>query len=210
MKTLRGILVTATIAAASSGAMASPAPVVDQSFNPGDTTVMAFITQSHLGQSFRQLADNIAGAGLLLTGPSSASADIRIELWADKPTAGGAPLRSGQASGVGGSWVDVFWDVQSVEPERTYFLTFTTSSGESNGLGLAGSTNGTYLRGRLYAGSTGGAIFADNPAFDNFDFSFRTFAAAAPVPEPAGWASLLGGLALIGAARARRRLPGRA
>lgn len=205
MKTLRGILLSATIAATSSGAMASTATTLDQSFNPGDAIVMAFITQSYLGQSFKPSADNIVGAGLLLTGPGSASAEIRIDLWAEKPTAGGAPLRTGIASGAGGSWVDVFWDIQSVVPERTYFLTFSTSTSLDNGVGFAGSTNADYLRGRLYAGVTSGAIYADNPAFNNFDFSFRTFAAAAPVPEPASWASLLGGLALIGAARARRR-----
>lgn len=88
--------------------------------------------------------------------------------------------------------MDVFWTPVTVTPGDTYFLVFSGPSA----LGLAGSTLNPYPNGQTFATS-------GYAGFPNFDYTFRTFAAA--VPEPSIWASMMGGLGLLALLAAARR-----
>lgn len=193
-RVLRSIAL-ATFSIAALPAHANVASVIDQSTPPGGT-VLAFFSQSDLAQSFRQLADSITGAGIHLNGAvASNPASITIELWSQLPNRGGQLLASGATLANSGDWADVFWPALSITPDTTYFLVFKSSNGA---LGVSGHVNNPYPDGNTFA-SSGYA------SFPSFDYAFRTYALAPAVPEPATWASLLGGLALIGGALARRR-----
>lgn len=193
-RVLRSIAL-ATLSIAALTAHASVANVIDQS-TPDGGTVLAFFSQSDLAQSFRQLADNITGAGIQLNGTAASSpASITIELWSQLPNRGGQRLAGGETLANSGDWADVFWPALTVTPDTTYFLVFKSSN---SALGVSGHLNNPYPDGNTFATSGYGS-------FPNFDYAFRTYALAPAVPEPASWASLLGGLALIGGALAHRR-----
>lgn len=172
-------------------ALAVSANVIDQESSERNAR-MATFGQSGLAQSFKQLADNVSGAGIYLLADPEESANVTIELWSKLPNQGGSLLAGGSAPGVGQGWVDVFWTPVTVTPDITYFLVFSGPAA----VALAGSTLNPYPDGQTFANS-------GFESFPSFDYTFRTFAAA--VPEPATWASMMGGLAVLGLLAARRR-----
>lgn len=190
MKSIRSLCIAALLAASLPATAAIP-NVIDQEPSLGNTLIATF-SQSGLAQSFKQVADNISGAGLFLLGNPNSPAEITIELWSNLPNLGGSLLAGGTTSGPGAGWVDVFWTPVAVTPGTTYFLVFNGPPAT----GLAGSTLNPYPDGHVFA--TAG--FA---SFPNLDYTFRTYAAA--VPEPAAWATTVGGLGLLALLAARRR-----
>ena len=164
------------------------APIIDQN-QPNTPVYMAAFEQTDLAQSFQQASDNIAGAGIFLQPGIGTSDNITISLWNLLPNQLGAINEaSGTALGVSGNWVDVFWNPVSVTPNTTMYLVFTS---DNNTLGISGDTSNPYPRGQVYANS-------GFEPFPDFDYAFRTYAEAAPVPEPA--TMLLVGVGLIGLA----------
>ncbi|PZU51412.1 MAG: PEP-CTERM sorting domain-containing protein [Thauera sp.] len=157
-----------------------------------DSVLMAYFSQADLAQSFIQFADNITGAGVKVTG--GAEYTVSISLWTNLPNNGGKMLASGEGTGDGDSWVDVFWPKVTIEPDSLYFLVFsgTTDSG------LRGDTGNPYPYGNVFGNS-------GYQSFPAFDYAFRTYSEAAPVPEPATWMSLLAGLAVCAGGVSRRR-----
>lgn len=190
MKSIRS-LVAAALFATALPALAVIPNVTDQESSERNNMIATF-GQSGLAQSFKQLADNISGAGIYILGSPGESDVVTIELWSKLPNQGGSLLAGGSALGLGPGWVDVFWTPVTVTPGDTYFLVFSGPSA----LGLAGSTLNPYPNGQTFATS-------GYAGFPNFDYTFRTFAAA--VPEPSIWASMMGGLGLLALLAAARR-----
>lgn len=190
MKSMRSLF-AATLFATALPALAVIPNVTDQESSERNNLIATF-GQSGLAQSFKQLADNISGAGIYILGSPGESDVVTIELWSKLPNQGGSLLAGGSASGIGAGWVDVFWTPVAVTPDTSYFLVFSGPSA----LGLAGSTLNPYPNGQAFATS-------GYAGFPNFDYAFRTFAAA--VPEPSTWASMMGGLGLLALLAAARR-----
>lgn len=190
MKSIRSLF-AATLFATALPALAVIPNVTDQESFERNAR-MATFGQSGLAQSFKQVADNVSGAGIYLLIDPDESANVTIELWSKLPNQGGGLLAGGSALGLGQGWVDVFWTPVAVTPGATYFLVL---SGPSD-VALAGSTLNPYPDGQTFANS-------GFESYPNFDYTFRTFAAA--VPEPAPWASMVGGLGLLALLAAARR-----
>jgi hypothetical protein len=184
-------LLAATLFATALPALAVSTNVTDQESSERNTLLATF-GQSGLAQSFRQLADNVSGAGVYISTNPNVGADVTIELWSKLPNQGGSLLAGGSAPGSAQGWVDVFWAPVTITPGTPYFLVFSGLSA----VGLAGSTLNPYPNGQAFATSG----FAGFPAYD---YTFRTFAAA--VPEPATWASMMGGLGVLALLATRRR-----
>jgi hypothetical protein len=167
------------------------------------TDGMAGFHQANLFQSFQQIANNIAGAEvLLLDGYGSGTGDITISLWNALPNAGGNLITSGTALGVaGGQWATVFWTPVAIAADTTYYLQF---SGTNPTLALTGDANNGYSRGQIFA-NAGFASFA------NYDFTFQTYedttsnvGSLVGTPEPATMTMMAAGLAGLVMARRRR------
>ncbi len=167
---------------------------IDQN-SPTSTSTVARFDQGGLAQSFKQSADNITGAGIFLSTPFGEETQVTIELWTKLPNLGGSRLATASAKGQAGSWVDVFWPKVMLDQGATYYLVFNGTPGF---VGVLGDLTDPYADGQLYANS------GFDPQFTWMDFTFRTFAEAQAVPEPAAWSVMLGGLALL-AGIARRR-----
>lgn len=177
--------------------LASPfvsAQVIDQNASTNNS-YMAGFSQSDLAQSFQQAASTIAGAGIFLEPSAGTSGVVTISLWDNLPNASGNMLASASAVGTAGSWLDVFWSAVNVTADTTYYLVFTSSQ---DSLGIAGDDNNGYTRGQTYANSGFGS-------FPGYDYTFRTYAVAAPVPEPEVYAMMGIGLGLLGWVGRRRK-----
>lgn len=134
--------------------------VIDQN-QPNTQDYMANFSQTNLAQSFKQSANNVAGAGIFI---HSGSSIVTISLWDALPGAGGTLLAIGSGAATQGSWIDVFWSPVTVPPDTTLFLVF-----EDGGLGVSGSIANPYSRGQVYANSG----FESYPVYD---YAFRTYA----------------------------------
>lgn len=112
------------------------------------------------------------------------------------------------------AWYDIDVGATAVTVGQRYTAVLT-SSDTRNGIVLGPDINintGAEITGDAYAG--GRALFATsvypnctNTAASNCDLNFRVTGttAAAAVPEPASWAMMLGGFAMLGGALRRRR-----
>ncbi len=187
---LRLFAVAASLACASPSFAIESGKVEQESMS--DRVLMAYFWQGDLAQSFIQFADNITGAGVRVDGTEN---KVSISLWTNLPNNGGKMLASGESAGDGEGWVDVFWPKVTIEPDSLYYLVF---SGTPDTSGLRGDTENPYPYGNVFAGS-------GYQSFPAFDYAFRTYSEAAPVPEPATWMSLLAGLAVCAGGVSRRR-----
>jgi hypothetical protein len=170
------------------GASTSPADyVVDQSQPLEDGYI--FFARPDLAQSFMQYADNIVGAELKISDRiGSGVGDITIELWDRLPPDGGTMLATGTDYGVEpGEWATVFWDIEYITPETTYYLVLETTN---DSFGIGSQTGDPYSRGMMFA-------MPGYQPYPDFDYTFQTFA----IPEPA----TLGLLALALLTALRRR-----
>ena len=81
------------------------------------------------------------------------------------------------------------------------------NAGDMFSIGVQGTGGtGLDLRGTVGNQYAGGALFLNGSLFNaDYDMNFRTFVEPEPVPLPAALPLLGGGLALMGALRARRR-----
>ncbi len=170
--------------------------VIDQN-QPSGPVYMTGFYQTDLAQSFRQAADNISGAGILLQSGIGISDTITISLYNALPNSGGVLLTSGSAFGTAGNWVDVFWTPFSVTPGTTMYLVFTEATYPYL-MGVAGDLYNPYPHGQTYA-NTGYESFPD------FDYAFRTYAESNnTVPEPG--TMLLFASGLLGLVGIKRRI----
>ncbi|MEK7323135.1 MAG: PEP-CTERM sorting domain-containing protein [Pseudomonadota bacterium] len=177
-------------------ASAYAVPVIDQN-QPNTPNYMANFLQTNLAQSFKQAANNVAGAGIFMTSGVGSSDTVTIALWDVLPNAGGSLLASGSGIATQNSWFDVFWTPVNVIPDSTLFLVFTSAN---NNMGISGDNNNPYSRGQVYAN----AGFGTYPIYD---YTFRTYAEPAPasVPEPSSIALLMFG-GLMGLFIAKRKV----
>jgi hypothetical protein len=198
---------------ASAAAPASAAIVVDQSQWNVVGGFSYLTTRAIPSQSFTAGYDNSVGAGIFLTGTSSAvTGEVTITLYdgfppphprivGTPPFPVGKEIASGTAIGTRGSWVDVSWARTVLTIGKSYWLGVKSA----DRLSVAyGNSNGrdNYDGGTLYSGVTASTLG---------DMTFRTFAddTVAAVPEPATWAMMLAGFGLVGASLRTRR-PGSA
>lgn len=187
---------------ASCFALAAPLALAQNTIDQSQTDnllPMAGLYASGLAQSFQTGAATITGAGVQLRQTEEAG-PLVIALWDALPSQGGTKLAEGVARGIGSTWVDTFWSPVTAVAGKTYFLVFTSDIPYHV---LAGSTD-SYQYGMAYAN--------DYTAFPQYDYTFRTYSAPAPVistpvPEPTTAAMLLAGLGLLGFAARRRQQP---
>lgn len=194
----------------------SDLPIVDQQqplgdprepFPPGITfaNFFAFADFPAKAQSFRPTYDNIVGAAafILDVGPNP---EIKFDIQVfDSLATGSRPLRTANAKGKVGTWVEATWfaDPLPLTPGETYYLVFAETQG-FNRFQFAGAlgspTADPYPPGIAYIGIREFTP-RGNPDVDRFAYAFQTFA----IPEP-GPAALLGvGLAALMIRRRLRR-----
>lgn len=172
---------------------AHSAPVIDQNA-PANNALMAFLYQGDIAQSFKQTANNIAGAGFF-TSAGFPAGNITYSLF---DTLGGSLLATASGAAGAGGWVDLFWDPVSIVPETTYYLVVTGTSE----MGLQGDILNNYSRGQTYA----------NPGFQEFssyDYTFRTYSGehvVVGVPEPTSLLLAAAGLASLSWVRRRKSI----
>jgi len=173
---------------------ASAAPVIDQYQSSNPWHIGPFWLHD-LAQSFQQLHDNVAGAGIFLHEGIDTSDLVTISLWDDLPPLGGNMLASQSALGYSGNWIDVFWSPVSVVPHSTLYLLFESAN---DLLGVSGDTQDPYPFGHAYSGS----VYHPDPTFD---FAFRTYYddAVGVVPAPGALLLALIGTGAIGYLRRR-------
>lgn len=184
------------LALAASGAVQA-AYIVDTGTPPAGATNWALAPGTSLGASFDILAPTVVDAieGYIDTFPGT----VQVNLYGGPPT--GTSLFSTVASVVGGglpSW-KVFGGLNWALPIGQYTVTFATPDGSLGMLGSAPNPLG------MEWFTVGGSSWFPN---SGLDIGVRVSAAVpgpAAVPEPATWASVLAGLALMGALRRRAR-----
>ena len=188
-------VVAAAVLALASGA-ASAAIVIDQSneggpigfsvIHPGDITEQTFTAG---------LADNVgAGVHLDLNGAEPAG-NVTLSIWTGTINDPGATmLASGTAFATAGDWIDVMWGQINLTVGQAYSLRATSDVNL-----IVDATNGfNYTAGDVfYDGVNYGAL--------GYDLDFRTYSNITPAPEPASWALMLGGFAIVGGAMRNRR-----
>ena len=179
--------------------MAANAQVINQNA-PTNNASMAGFEQGDLAQSFKQSVNNIVGAGIFLdAGFGGSASTLTIELWNALPNAGGAMMLATGSTAINGNnvWADVFWAQTNITAGQTYFLRFLEAT---TSYGISGDVNNGYANGQVYAN-------AGYDGFSAFDYTFRTYASdgMAVVPEPATYALMVSGLAMIGGAGVIRR-----
>ena len=169
------------------------AQTIDQN-SPVANSYMSYFDQSPLVQSFKQDASNITGAGIFLLPDVGTTGTIFIGVYDGLPNTGANLLAGGSVVGTAGSWADAFWSPLSITPGATYYLGFSSA----DHLGAWGDTSNGYANGQLWV--NGGLS-----SYPDFDYTFRTYAAAAVVPEPATWAFMVMGFGGVGAVLRRSR-----
>jgi hypothetical protein len=169
-----------------------------QSTYSGTWTALNILPASN--QSFTAGANNVAGAGIYLTGYQNGPYDgtMTLEIWDGLSGAGGTLLASGttgtNVNQVVNGWVDVLWTPVSLSVGNSYYLRVT------------GDTISGYAYG-LTDPYPGGSIFTDDGYHSPlaFDFTFRTYYDTAFVPVPSSLVLFSSGLIGIGAAARKRK-----
>jgi choice-of-anchor A domain-containing protein len=97
----------------------------------------------------------------------------------------------------------------SLSPDQVVFNFFEATDLSMNGMDIAGSILAPNARVQLQGGSVAGSVIADSfssagTRIGGNAFSGFTAQQTAPVPEPATWAMMIGGFALIGLVLRRR------
>lgn len=176
------------------GDRAQANPIVDQ-LNAGTDGSISF-GGDYLWQSFRQSADNISGAGILLYSNSSNGPRVlSIGVFSANPSISpGSLLATGTVSATVGNWADVFWSPVNLTQGATYYLGVLPISPLNSDFQLYFTINDKYANGLMGFGSS--------PVAPGYDLTFRTYSS---VPENAATLTLVG-LALIGFVVVRRRV----
>jgi len=181
--------------------MAANAQIINQNA-PTNNVPMAAFSEGDLAQSFKQSVGNIVGAGVFLDFSFGSGAEtLTIELWDNLPNVGGAMQLAAGSTAINGNnvWADVFWAQTNITAGQTYFLRFLSSNTLSFNYVISGDLNNGYADGQVYGGFGYGS-------FPRFDYTFRTYEnGLAVVPEPATYALMVSGLAMIGGAGIIRR-----
>ena len=193
----------AAIAAAILHLPAMATPVLDQS-NPESAGAWAFCytsESSRCGQSFKQDASTISGAGVYIApGYWHAGTTLTISIFSGYGAAPSGLIATGSTwSSTGSSgWADVFWAPAAVSAATQYYMVLASDSGD---ILTAYSSSADYANGNaLYGGS--------KTDWSDYDLVFRTFAddaSAQQVPEPGSFALLGLGLAALGFATRKKR-----
>ncbi len=198
---------------------AGPAPaaiVIDQNQPVADAgfSGYSFLFFPYRTQSFRQSANNIAGAGVLLRGANDNNVNVTLGIWDGKPgdaasnlLASGSGLPTGVDNTNDQAWFDVFWTPVALTPGTTYYLDVdATNSGE---LALKTNSYDPYPDGNIFS-----SAFAPQT---QYDYVFRTYAdttfnqvaiddpISRDVPEPEGFTILSAGLGWFAVLRRRYR-----
>jgi len=169
-----------------------------------------------IGQSF--VADegllNSFGFQFALANSGTADAQVTFQLL-EGAGLGGSSIFSRTATVTGPTGrTGVFYDFASLGVALTVGQSYTAVlSAASNRFALvfgpaAGATTDAYAQGSLFATTPSSAAFngcAAAISTCDANFRFTTSAAAAAVPEPATWATMIGGLVLVGGVARRRR-----
>lgn len=97
----------------------------------------------------------------------------------------------------------------SLSPDQVVFNFFEATDLSMNGMNVAGSILAPNARVQLYGGSVAGSVIADSFTSNGTRIGGNAFSGfnpqqTAPVPEPATWALMIGGFALIGLMLRRR------
>lgn len=172
------------------------------------------------GQSFTAIDSALTSIGFQFTGlnPTATGATYTLSILAGESLTGAALVTRSftlptTITGRAPVWFDIDIGTTAVTAGQRYTAVMS-SADTRNGLVLGPDINintGVPLSGDAYAG--GRALFAtvpypncSNTASSACDLNFRvTGTTAAAMPEPAGWALMIGGVGLMGAAMRRRR-----
>lgn len=186
------------------------AQTLDQSYNPGTTTVSYGVDGTHTrAQTFTVgINGQLVGVGIFT---QAVSGDTLY--WDLRPTTGGAPTATRSSALASGSLLS-----SSLPPSASFYyfdltsFNLTVSSGNVLAFTMWGTTGNTvggfygrpdngYAGGAAFTGATGASTAWSELA--NTDFKFQTYV----IPEPSTYAFAVGVAALGWAGWRRRRRP---
>ena len=189
------VVVAAFLLALASGA-APAATVIDQSNEGGPIGFSVIHPGDVTEQTFTAGLSNSIGAGVHLDlNGAEAAGNVTLSIWTGTVNDLSATmLASGTAFATAGDWIDMMWGQISLTVGQAYSL---RASSDVNL--IVDATNGFHY--------TAGDVFYNGVNYGalGYDLDFRTYSNSGPAPEPASWALMLGGFAMVGGAMRTRK-----
>ena len=188
------VAVAATILALASGA-AGAATVIDQSNESGPIGFSAIHPGDVTEQTFTAGLSSSVGASIHLDlNGAEAAGNVTLSIWTGTvDDLAATMLASGTAFASAGDWAEVMWGEINLTVGQVYSL---RASSDVNL--IVDATSGFHY--------TAGDVFYNGVNYGTlgYDLDFRTYSNSGPAPEPASWALMLSGFAMVGGAMRNR------